>query len=255
MLIGTVVDQPSAAKLNSLSIIIPVYNQEQKISASLYRIKRILDSTLMTFEIIVVNDGSLDNTLDVLRKEESADPRIRIITYTPNRGKGFAVKLGVLESKGDIVIFTDGDLDISPEAIKEYVKKLDESDLVIASKAHPLSKVNAPLSRKILSRAFNLLTRMIVGIKIKDTQSGLKAGNGEALREIFRVMLVKRYAFDVEMLAIATHLKFRIKEMPIEITIDRRFKVKDIVRMLIDIMAISYRLRITGWYQQRLDIR
>ena len=118
-----------------------------------------------------------------------------------NKGKGHAVKMGVLNSKGDVVSFLDGDLDISPAQIKNYIRELEGCDLVIASKAHPLSIITAPFVRKMLSKMFSILVRVAVGINIKDTQSGLKIGNGNALRKIFNVMLVKRYAFDVEMLA------------------------------------------------------
>lgn len=220
---------------------------------SLKRIKKVLDSTLLSYEIVIINDGSRDNTLQVLRKKEKADPRIRIISYPSNKGKGHAIKTGVLQSSGRIIIFVDGDLDISPAVINDYVGELKTCDLVIASKRHPLSKVKAPISRKILSRMFNLLARAAVNIKIKDTQAGLKAGNGDILRMIFKVILVKRYAYDVELLTIATDLGLNIKEMPIQINLGNKFKVCEIVRMFIDVAAISYRYRIKRWYQKQLE--
>ena len=228
-----------------ISVIIPVHNQGKKIAVSLARIKEVLNATFLTYELVVVDDGSYDNTLKILRKEEKkSDSHLQIISYTPNRGKGYAVKTGVMCSCGSVVIFVDGDLDISLDIIKDYIKELEENcDLVIASKTHPLSKVNAPISRKLLSRMFNLIVRIAIGIKIKDTQSGLKAGNGDALRTIFNAMLVKRYAFDVELLTIATALSLSIKEMPIEINLDHRFKVRDITKMLVDVAAIMYRHR------------
>jgi dolichol-phosphate mannosyltransferase len=236
-----------------LSIIIPVYNQQQNVSLSLKRIKEVLDATTSDYEMVVVNDGSLDDTLEVLKAEQKTNTKIRIITYTPNMGKGYAVKMGVDASKGQMVMFTDGDLDISPAVIMEYIQKLDGVDLVIASKRHPLSKINAPLSRKFLSRAFNLIVRIATGIKLKDTQSGLKAGNGNVLRKMFRIMVVKRYAFDVELLTIASMLDLKIKELPIEIDLDRRFKMRDIAKMFIDVIAVSYRYRIKRWYQHQIQ--
>jgi hypothetical protein len=148
------------------------------------------------------------------------------------------------------VSFLDGDLDISPIEIKNYVKELEGCDLVIASKAHPLSVIIAPVGRKILSKMFSILVRLAVGINIKDTQSGLKVGNGIALRRIFNVMLVKRYAFDVEMLAIASRLNLKIKESPINITLNCSFNIREIVKMFIDVLGISYRLRIIRFYQK-----
>ena len=235
-----------------ISVVIPVHNQEMEISSLLIKIKEILNSTMQSYEILVVNDGSYDNTLNVLQKEELLDSCIKIISYTPNRGKGHAVKTGVMQASGSVIIFVDGDFNISHDKIKEYIEELKNCDLVIASKRHPLSKVNAPTSRIFLSRVFNLLVRLFVGVKMKDTQSGLKAGNGAALRMIFGVMLVKRYAFDVELLAIATAMHLNIRELPIEINLDHGFRIQDIVKMLLDITAISYRHRIRRWYNRQL---
>lgn len=235
-----------------ISVVIPVHNQENTISILLSRIKMILNSTLRSYEIVVVNDGSFDNTFGILQKEEKVDSCIRVISYIPNRGKGYAVKTGVMQSTGNIIILVDGDLDISHNKIKDYVRELENCDLVIASKRHPQSKINAPLSRKFLSRMFNLLVRTAIGIRVKDTQSGLKAGNGAALRTIFRIMLVKRYAFDVELLTIATALNLKIKEMPIEINLDHSFKVRDIAKMLLDVITITYRYKIKRWYHKQI---
>ena len=234
----------------SISVIIPVYNEESKIHSLLAHIREILSETLLQYELIIINDGSTDNTELVVAEEGKLDNRIKLLSYKENRGKGHAVKMGVLNSKGDIVCFLDGDLDISPSEIKNYIKGLEGCDLVIASKAHPLSIITAPFVRKMLSKMFSMLVRLAVGINIKDTQSGLKIGNGNALRQIFNVMLVKRYAFDVEMLAIASKLNLKIKESPIEITLDCSFKFREILNMFVDVLGISYRLRIIRFYQQ-----
>lgn len=127
-----------ASSKTEISVVIPVYNQEKKVSASLERIKRVLDSTFLNYEIVAVNDGSLDGTLDVLKRIEASDARIRVISYAPNRGKGYAVKTGITQSQGSAVMFTDGDLDIAPEVITNYVQELENCDLVIASKRHPM---------------------------------------------------------------------------------------------------------------------
>jgi glycosyltransferase involved in cell wall biosynthesis len=237
-----------------ISAIVPVYNQEAEIHFLLNRLKEALKSTLLNYEIIIVNDGSRDNTLEILKKEEKLDEHIRVISYPQNKGKGYAVKRGIMHTRGDIVLFVDGDLEISPDAIKDYVKELQTCDLVIASKSHPLSKVNVPISRKLLSRAFNFYVQVATGIKLKDTQSGFKAGNGNALRRVFNIICIDRYAFDVELLAIATALNMRIKELPIEITLTHRLKMNDIVKMFIDVIAISYRLRINLWYHRQIKL-
>lgn len=253
-----VVSESAARKFNNdqtsvqLSVIIPVFNQEKNIQISLARIRGVLDSTNLTYEIVVVDDGSFDGTSKVLQNEKHKDKRIKVISYTPNKGKGYAVRTGVIQSCGDNVMFTDGDLDISPYVIAEYVQNLENCDLVIASKRHSLSKINAPFSRKILSRMFNITVRIATGLNISDTQSGLKVGNGRILRAIFKVMIIKRYAFDVELLAIASLLRLNIKEMPIELNIDKRFKIKDIFNMLIDVASLSYRHKIKRWYHRQL---
>jgi dolichol-phosphate mannosyltransferase len=236
-----------------VSVVIPVYNQERAISTSLARIGQVLNSLSRSYELIVVNDGSRDDTLKILQREQASNPRLKVVSYDRNMGKGYAVRRGILESKGDLVMFTDGDLDISPHIISEYIQQLQSYDLVVGSKRHPLSRVNAPTSRRFLSRAFNLVVRILTGIQIRDTQAGLKAGNGPALRTIFKLMLVKRYAFDVELLTIASLLKMQTKEMPIEINLDRKFKLKDIARMFVDVLGISYRYRIRRWYQKQLQ--
>jgi len=234
----------------SISVIIPVYNEESKIHSLLAHIKEILSETLLEYELILINDGSTDNSEHVISEEGKLDKRVKVLSYKENKGKGHAVKMGVLNSKGDVVSFLDGDLDISPAQIKNYIRELEGCDLVIASKAHPLSIITAPFVRKMLSKMFSVLVRVAVGINIKDTQSGLKIGNGNALRKIFNVMLVKRYAFDVEMLAIASKLNLKIKESPIEITLDCAFNIREMVKMFIDVLGISYRIRIIRSYQK-----
>lgn len=235
-----------------LSIIIPVFNEEKNISACLIKIRTLLDLSFNDYEIIVVNDGSTDNTLNVLKKMEHMYSNLKIIHYSENKGKGFAVKTGVNSSQGNIVMFFDGDLNISPNVIKEYIKKLETCDLVIASKRHKHSKIVCSFNRGLLSRVFNLIVQGCTGIKLKDTQSGLKIGNGDALRLIFQCMLVKRYAFDVEMLCIATLFKMKIEEMPIELKLTEKFKIKEIIKMLKDVLAIGYRYRILHWYDRKI---
>jgi glycosyltransferase involved in cell wall biosynthesis len=236
----------------SLSVVIPVYNQESQVLACLDRVKSVVEQISESFELVVVNDGSVDGTLRALEKRR--DDSIRLISYNRNRGKGYAVKKGVLESRGDMVMFIDGDLDISPHLIGQYFKELKNYDLVIASKRHPLSKVSEPASRRFLSRSFNLLAKILTGVRVSDTQAGMKAGNGKVLKKIFEVMVVKRYAFDVEMLAIASLMGASIKEMQVDISLDKRFKVGEMWKMFRDVLAIGYRLRMKRWYQQRISM-
>jgi dolichol-phosphate mannosyltransferase len=233
----------------NLSVIIPVFNQQKKITYSIKKIKQAVELWFTNYELIIVNDGSTDNTLTFLKGIALTDERIHILSYTPNRGKGYAVRQGVLHSRGDVVMFLDGDLDIAPDSIKDYVESLSTADLVIASKRHPQSSVIIPRSRALLSRAFNLLIRLATGIPQKDTQAGFKVGKGEIMRTIFRKASINRYAFDVELFTIASILHLKVHEMPVVMKIDRRFNTKDILRMLADVARISYKHRIAHQYQ------
>jgi dolichol-phosphate mannosyltransferase len=233
-----------------ISVIIPVFNQVGKISYSIEKIKEAVELAFSNYELIVVNDGSTDNTLTILRDIAMTDDKhLHVISYTPNRGKGYAVRQGVLHSQGDAVILLDGDLDISPDLIKDYVERLSTSDLVIASKKHPESSVRIPRSRAFLSRAFNLLIKVTLGIAQTDTQAGFKVGKGDIMRKIFRNVSVNRYAFDVEFFAIASVLHLKVQEMPVIMKIDRRFKIKEIVNMFLDVTRIWYKYRIAHRYQ------
>jgi dolichol-phosphate mannosyltransferase len=238
----------------SLSLIVPVFNQERKISYSLKKMRQAVEPAFGNYEVIVVNDGSTDNTLTILKGLALTDERIHIISYTPNKGKGYAVRQGVLHSHGAAVMFLDGDLDISPDSIKEYVERLSTSDLVIASKRHPKSRVTIPRSRVFLSRAFNLIVRVATGIPQKDTQAGFKVGNGEKMRTIFKNASINRYAFDVEFFTIASILHLKVQEMPVIMKIDRKFSMKEIVNMFMDLTRICYRHKVLHAYQKQLAV-
>jgi dolichol-phosphate mannosyltransferase len=240
---------PELDKELGISLIVPVFNQERKVSYALEKIKQAIELAFANYELIVVNDGSTDNTLAILRGIAQIHEHIRIISYTPNRGKGYAVKQGVLDSHGDAVMFLDGDLDISPDSVKDYVERLRTSDLVIASKRHPKSSVTIPRSRAFLSRVFNLIIRVATGIHQKDTQAGFKVGNGEIMRAIFRNVRVNRYAFDVELFTIASIMHLKVQEMPVIMKIDRKFNTQEIMKMFVDVIRISYKYRIARHFK------
>jgi glycosyltransferase involved in cell wall biosynthesis len=212
-----------------------------------------LSSPSHWYEIIVVNDGSKDETRAIVDEISSADETIRLISYSTNMGKGYAIKQGVLHSQGKYVIFMDGDGEISTDVLSKYLEQMKSADIVIGSKYHPESVVTVPGSRRFFSKCFHLFVKVMLGIKVSDTQVGLKAGKGDTFRKIFDRVLVKRYAFDAEMLAVAGILGLKVVELPVKIDLDKSFKKKEIVKMAIDVLGIAYRLRVIKWYQKNME--
>ncbi len=221
-----------------ISIIILIFSQQSKISYSPEKIRQTAESAFNNYELIVINHGSTDNTSTIFKGIVSMDPHIRVLSYTQNRGRGYAVRQGILQSHGDAVMFLDGGLDISHDSIKDYycVERLSTSDLVVASKRHPKSSVTIQKSCAFLSRAFNLLIKMATGYNTqKETQAGFKVGNGKITHTIFRSVSVNRYAFNVKLITIASTMHLKVQEMPIVMKIDRQFNIKEIVNMFMDL--------------------
>ncbi|MEM2936814.1 MAG: glycosyltransferase family 2 protein [Candidatus Bathyarchaeia archaeon] len=232
-----------------VSIIIPAYKLEEKIALTVARVSSFMDKTGLRYEIIVVDDGSPDGTW---RKASDAfsSERIKALRYEINRGKGYALMHGFRHSRGDWIVFFDGDLDIHEEQIGVLLKALEDCDCVITSKWHPESRTMASPSRKILSWGFNLAVRLLTGIRLKDTQTGGKAFKRKILEEVSPLLTVRRYALDVELLAAITAKGYRIREVQAlyPINLQKRFKLKEILRMLLDLLTIAYRKRIEGRY-------
>lgn len=205
------------------------------------------------YEIIVVNDGSKDSTKAVVEEITSIDQSIRLISYSINMGKGYAVRQGVLHSRGKYVMFLDGDGEISSEVLAKYLERMSSADIVIGSKYHPESVVRTPGSRRFLSKGFQMFVRLMLKTGVSDTQVGLKVGKGDAFRKIFQKVLVKRYAFDAEMLTVAGMLGLKVEELPVNIDLERSFKKKEILRMAIDVLGIAFRSRIIRWYQKNME--
>ncbi len=212
-----------------------------------------MDLRLPWYEIIVVNDGSTDGTRNIVSRISSFDETIRLISYSINMGKGYAIKQGVLHSRGKYVMFLDGDGEISTDVLSKYLEHMATADIVIASKYHPLSVVNGPTSRRFLSKCFHLFVKLMLGIKVSDTQVGLKGGNGDRFRKIFQRVMVNRYAFDAEMLAVAGIMGLKVDELPVKIDLDKSFKKKEIVKMALDILGVAFRLRVVKWYQNNME--
>ena len=234
-----------------LSFVIPAYNEEFFIEDTLGTLDFVIREKTVQYEIVVVDDGSKDKTFTKALEYSKRNEHVKVIRYTRNSGKGFAIKTGVMESIGDIVIFLDGDMEIDLNTLSKYIEALANADLVIATKWHPNSDVSMPLSRRILSRSFNVLVRTLIGFDLKDTQVGLKVMKRSAVDKIFPRLSVKRYAFDVELLALANLYGLKIVELPVKLQLASSFKSKDAWRMFVDLLGIAYRLRVIRWYQRQ----
>lgn len=234
------------------TFVIPAYNEEDSIETALRSIDDAMQEKLR-YEIVVVNDGSRDKTLPKVITYASRNRHVKVIDCPKNMGKGHAVTAGFAQAAGEVVIFADGDTDIDLSTVSRYVACLQHGDIVIASKWHPQSVVEMPLVRRILSHGFNLLVRVFTGVKLRDTQSGLKAIRRTAFKDVFPRLAVKRYAFDVELLAVANLYGLKVVEMPVRLRMSAAFEPKDILRMFVDLLGIAYRLRVIRWYQRSIS--
>jgi glycosyltransferase involved in cell wall biosynthesis len=245
----------TSSKKPYLSLIIPAYKQQRTIQRDLRKIKSIADKIPQTYEIIVVIDGKVDKTKEEAKKLRS--PRIKVVGYTHNRGKGYAVRYGMAYATGSVIAFIDAGMDLDPESLLlliEYLKK-EKADIVIGSKLHPLSKVKYPWQRKVMSWGYRSIVRSLFGLSVRDTQVGCKLYKRKVLEDVLPRLLVKTFAFDIEMLAVAHRIGYtRIVEAPIELkytqwsSITNKNFWKIIYYMLWDTMAVFYRLRIRHYY-------
>ncbi len=237
------------------SVIVPAYNEGAIIKESLLKIKETLASHISSFEILAVNDGSSDNTKDEILKVSEENPEIVYAGYDVNRGKGGAIKHGVEVAKGDIIGFIDADLDISPDHLVRYFKHMEESscDVLIGSKMHKDSKLDYPPVRKFVSWGYYMILKILFGMKIKDTQTGIKLYRENIIKNVVPRLRVKGYAFDIEVLALCAHEGASIEEMPVEIVFKRngsfgRIRLGDIFRMFWDTVGIWWNLKIRRSY-------
>ena len=235
----------------------PVYNEEKCIHSSILETTRTLNSFGYDWEIIVVDDGSTDHTYQKATKTSLELDKVKVVKSISNRGKGWVLKHGFQLVKGDFVVFLDGDLDLHPRRIETFfeIMRKTDSDVVIGSKRHPLSIVDYPLTRRMLSFLYHLLVAILFRLCITDTQVGLKLWKYEVLEKILPKVLVKKYALDLELLANARRLGYKVREAPIILNFGRenpwgRIHFKDICKIGIDTLAIFYRMYILHYYDK-----
>jgi glycosyltransferase involved in cell wall biosynthesis len=214
-----------------------------------------MDKIHKPYEIIVVVDGFLDKTYENAKKIHSS--KVIVTGYQHNHGKGYAVRFGMARAKGDIIIFLDAGMDIDPRGLIIFLKNFEnnDADVIIGSKLHPNSKVNYPWQRVILSFGYRTIVKLFFGLHIRDTQVGCKLFKRKVVEDVLPRLLVKQYAFDIEMLAVAHYLGYKkIYEAPVNIIFNGKSSItskgfwKIIYLMLWDTFAVFYRLKILRYY-------
>jgi glycosyltransferase involved in cell wall biosynthesis len=248
--------QKGSFSIELLSVVIPAYKQEKTIVKDIKNIQKTLDTLGVNYELIVVVDGMIDDTYKNASKLTSS--KLKIMAYEKNEGKGHAIRHGMMHAKGDIIGFIDAGMDIHPAGFTMLLSHMEwyNADVIVGSKLHPVSRVNYPLYRTVLSWGYRFLTRSLFGFKVRDTQVGLKFFKRNVVRDVLPRLLVKRYAFDIEMLAVAYALGYkRIFEAPIEIkfnpgstTIISKSLWHIVSLMIWDTLAVFYRLKIKHYY-------
>ena len=251
---------PKAAQIGmaspSLSIVIPAYNESARIGATLARVLECVEQRGWDAEVLVVDDGSADDTAAIVTAWSRNHPRLKLLHNGKNRGKGYSVRHGLLAATGDVVMFTDADLSSPMEEAERLLAALEKgADVAIGSRWLDRSRqtIHQPLYRQFFGRCFNWVTRAVMGLPFKDTQCGFKAFKREAAQIIFKLQRIERWGFDPELLFIARKLRMRVVEVPVTWGHDERSRMsylRDGMRMLQEIGQIRYNA-LVGRYNGR----
>lgn len=234
-----------------LSIIIPAYNEETLILRTLDGIRTYLATRPEQYEIIVVDDGSQDRTAESVREWQRCNPvDVHLLVNSRNRGKGFSIRRGVSESRGEFVIFTDADLPYELDAIAKFLQALrNGSDLAVGSRVLPGSQVKGvPVVRFFSGQIFSLMVQTVLFSGLPDTQCGFKSFKASAAREIFRRLTIDGFGFDVEMLFVARKRKLAIQPVAVRM-IDHRHRSR--VRLIADSFKMFANLFMVRWNDLR----
>lgn len=204
----------------NLSVIIPAYNEEKNIEKTVRSIFDYLKNKNIEYEIIVVTDGSADKTVDIIQLLKNEIPTLELVSFEKNKGKGFAVKTGMLRAKGNFRLFTDADNATTIDHIEKMMPYFGQGySVVIASIAvsgHKVAAGSEPVWRRVFGKMGNLFIQILVVPGIYDTQRGFKLFTAEAAEKVFSKLTIERWGFDVEVLALARKFGYKIKEVPID---------------------------------------
>lgn len=232
-----------------VSIIVAAYNEEKRILPSLFAIRDYCTANTIDHELIVVDDGSTDNTRRVTSEKIPQIPQLKVLGYETNMGKGYALRTGVLSSKGDFVLLSDADLSTPIEELSKLLHLLHNNvcDIAIGSRALALSQIlkKQPWWRQSMGKLFNKIVKSLLIGDFNDTQCGFKLFTGESARKLFKEAQVNRFAYDVEILALAKKNGYRIREVPIIWVNSPQSKVNpltDSAQMFFDLLRIRARI-------------
>jgi len=228
------------------SIVIPAYNESERLASSIPKVLEYVHSRGLEAEVIVVNDGSRDDTAEVVWRFAAGDPMIVLVENPGNHGKGYSVRNGMLHARGKVALFTDADLS-SPitEADKLFAALSEGADVAIGSRwlQRELQTERQPLLRQMYGRLFNLGLRIVLGLGYKDTQCGFKAFNRRAIDTIFPRQQIERWGFDPELLFLAKKFRLKTTEVAVEWAHDHRSKInplRDGLRMGSEVLKIRW---------------
>lgn len=249
-------NQTIEESIYDLSIVIPAYNEENRIKNTLLSIQDYISSNKINAEIIVVNDGSKDSTVEVVKSYQNKISNLKIIDLEKNCGKGAAVKQGVIASRGKLILFTDADNSTPIEEFGKLQKKLLENNAQIAIGSRYLQdssvKIKQPMYRIFLGRAGNLLIRIFLIDGLRDTQCGFKLFTSDAAKNIFRFQKVTRFGFDMEALVVAGYLGYEIVEVPVSWFNSAESRVRPIKDAIITLKDLVY-IKLNLWSGRYVD--
>ena len=203
-----------------LSVVIPAYNEEKNIEKTVRSVFSYLKEKSIEHEILVVTDGSKDKTNDIVRSLKMETPTLELLEYEQNKGKGFAVKLGMLRAKGDLRLFTDADNSTPINHLDKFMPYISEGYSVvigsIAISGHKVAAGSEPVWRRVFGKLGNLFIQVMAVPGIHDTQRGFKLFTSEATEKIFPKLTIEKWGFDIEVLALARKFGYKIKEVPVD---------------------------------------
>ena len=235
-----------------ISVVIPLYNKEKSIAQTL---ECVLNQTYKDFEVIVVDDGSKDNTKAEIERAIKQDSRVRMVSSEKNRGKGNAIIAGVSQVEGKYVAFVDADLELNPSQLEGYLKKMldDNKDVVIGCKFLKDSRLDYPFKRKVISMGYYIMLLVLFHLNVKDTQTGLKVFRVEAIKPVAHLIRTSGFAYDIELLVAIHRRGFSIAQLPVVVVYVRvsgvkRRGMKDLWQAFCDSWAIFVRVYFKHYY-------